>query len=136
MLTPGVFKERQVSHCNKGESMIIIRESDNYIALATDKGSIAEVSRVSNELWYFNRIKSKSSGDGAKLMTKLVELLNDRKIVLQCVVNPYGSMSLTELVSFYASFGFELQEIDEPNNNALMLRIPNLDHRSKYHVNN
>jgi hypothetical protein len=123
MLMPGVFKERQASPCNKGESMIMMSESDNYIALATKAGSIAEVSRVSNELWYFNRLKSKSPGDGTKLMAKLVELLDDRKIVLQCLVNPYGSKSLDELVSFYASFGFELQEIDEPNNSALMLRI-------------
>ena len=104
--------------------MIMINESENYIALATDEGSIAEVSRVSNELWYFNRLKSKSPGDGTKLMAKLVELLDYKEIVLQCFVNPYGSRSLTDLISFYAFFGFELQEIDKPNNNALMLRVP------------
>lgn len=101
---------------------MIISKTTDYIVLATENGSIAEISHISGNLWYFNRIKSKSTGDGTKLMTELVKLLDEKGIILECAVSPYGAMSLSRLISFYKSFGFEIKEVNEEEGTALMIR--------------
>lgn len=63
---------------------------------------------IVGELWYFNRIKVKKEGTGlgTALMKKLTEILDVEKITLWDDLNPYGGMSLQQLIEFNKKFGF------------------------------
>lgn len=63
-----------------------------------------------DKTYYFNRLIVHSSlrnqGIATALMKTLVQVLDEEKITLLCDVNPYGDLTLEQLVLFYSKFGF------------------------------
>lgn len=105
---------------------------DERICLWTEKGSVAELDRwpsnlfetlnceLTEPVFWFCRLKAKveGEGEGTKLMTRLVQILDEKQITVVNGVNPYGSMSMDELKDFYRKYGFE------DIGNDIMIRYP------------
>ena len=96
--------------------------SASFQALHQDMSiGVAEVSAYSsymnidgNEIegcWYFNRLfvrnKFRGLGVATELMKKLINFIEEKKILLVCDVNPYGDLTKEQLISFYKKFGFQ-----------------------------
>ena len=114
--------------------------NDSSITLGTDKGSILELSKMSlnqvqrynsefgvgiknvKNCFFFNRIKAgrNTKGEGKKLMTELVKILDKQKVSVVLEVNPYGAFDLNGLIKFYKSYGFIL--VVQADGEALMRR--------------
>ena len=114
--------------------------NDKMISLGTENGSILELSKMSikevqrynsefgvgiknvKNCFFFNRIKAgrKTKGEGKKLMTELVKILDKQKASVVLEVNPYGSFDLNGLIKFYRTYSFVL--VDKGDGEALMRR--------------
>jgi GNAT superfamily N-acetyltransferase len=95
--------------------------TDEQISLWTEKASCAELERLSpiiddslgaeivEPVFWFTRLKAKveGQGEGTRLMKRLVQILDERKITVINGVNAYGSMSLEDLKRFYKKYGFK-----------------------------
>lgn len=72
--------------------------------------AVAEISKLPDKTWYFNRIfvpdKYRNHGIATKLMEKLIDIVNEHKIVICCDINPYGDLSYSQLKQFYKKYGF------------------------------
>lgn len=70
----------------------------------------AEVSRLDNNLWYFNRLivpsAIRNQGIATRIMEQLVKILDTEKITLACDINPYGDLDFNQLYKFYKKYGF------------------------------
>jgi GNAT superfamily N-acetyltransferase len=101
--------------------------SDERIVIMLDDASIAELDADSDDFWkraleedfdikiegllfWFNRLKAgrrgEGTGYGSFLMRELVKVLDQRGITVLNHVNPYGSLNMSQLKSFYKKFGF------------------------------
>lgn len=60
-------------------------------------------------VFWFCRLKAKveGQGEGTRLMRRLVEILDNKRITVVNAVNPYGCMDMEQLKVFYAKYGFE-----------------------------
>ena len=93
---------------------INIIETDNNITIAIQLDviyvALAEVSMVTSESWYFNRlsvpVKFRNQGIATQLMRKLIQVLDKNKITLICDINPYGDLDFNQLNKFYKQYGF------------------------------
>ena len=95
--------------------------TDEHISLWTEIASCAELDRwplqsfndlnleLTEPVFWFNRLKAKveGQGEGTKLMERLVQILDEKKITVVNGLNPYGSMSMDELKDFFKKYGFE-----------------------------
>lgn len=78
------------------------------------KRNAAEISNFTfdkdDKVYYFNRLivhnSLRNKGIATALMTKLISILDEEKIILHCDVNPYGELNMEQLISFYGKFGF------------------------------
>jgi len=106
--------------------------SDERISLWTEKASCAELDRypldtleslgleLTEPVFWFCRLKAKveGQGEGTRLMDRLVQILDERKITVVNILNPYGSMGMDELKDFYRKYGFK------DIGNDIMIRYP------------
>ena len=117
---------------------MIINQSKALIALATENGSICELSKMSpnsvqgyndefgtniknvGNCFFFNRLKAArgTKGEDTALMKELVKILDTREASVILEVNPHGDFKLKELLKLYQKFGFVL--VDKDKNAALM----------------
>lgn len=113
--------------------MKTIINTEDDIALYTNLGSVAELSRVQpseftellgielqEPVFWFSRLKARTEGigEGTKLMVELVRVLDQRKATVINGVNPYGNLSLSELIKFYQKYGFKYLK------DGIMIRFP------------
>ena len=103
------------------------RVTDREIAIYLKDGSSAELSEDSGDVWkkvleedfgievtgtlfWFNRLKAgfggEGKGSGRLLMQELVKILAQKDITVLNHVNPYGSLSMSQLRAFYKKYGF------------------------------
>lgn len=115
------------------QSMRIETVTEERISLWTELGSCAELDKIApgiveslgckltEPIFWFCRLKAKveRQGEGTKLMKRLVQILDERKITVVNGPNAYGSMSLEQLKIFYRKYGFK--DVDE----GIMVRYPN-----------
>lgn len=63
---------------------------------------------------YFNRLfvtpRARNHGLAKKMMSRLIEELDDLKWNLVCEINPYGDLNYEQLEKFYFSYGFEKRD--------------------------
>lgn len=69
----------------------------------------------SSPIFWFNRLKvnNYNEGRGTFLMKKLSEVLDENKYAVFNHVNPYGPLSLDQLIAFYQKYQFKT--ILQPN---------------------
>jgi len=98
--------------------------NDQRICILLESNSICELDRedflgedldLDPPVFWFARLKAKVEGigDGTFLMKRLVAILDRLHYNVVCVPNPYGSMSLDKLISFYERYDFIQQEIGD-----------------------
>lgn len=89
------------------------------------KRCAAEISKFgdfesNDKIFYFNRLivheSLRNQGIASDLMNKLIQILDTEKITLLCDVNPYGGLSLEQLILFYNKYGF-IKDPEYNNNN-------------------
>ena len=109
-----------------------ITDTNDSIYIYLNDGSSAELDRIEkvpdnlksllrgDNVFWFARLKAKKEGvgSGTVLMNELVKILDKRKISVINAVNPYGVMTMEDLLDFYKKFGFE--EVEE----GIMIRNP------------
>jgi hypothetical protein len=87
---------------------------------------IFQLERISGvDIFFFHRLKVVKYNEGrAKLlMSQLIKILDGRQLSAFNSVNPYGPMSMNDLVLFYKRYGFELRFGENG-----MFRTPQLNH--------
>lgn len=92
---------------NNGCISITYHESGNFgIGSAT-------ISNTGNE-WYFNRLivheSMRNKGIAKILMNELIEILDNKQIILINDINPYGDLNFKQLVKFYNKYNFKKSE--------------------------
>ena len=64
-----------------------------------------------NDTWFFNRLFVKENyrgnGYGSKVLDKMLEIVKNKNITLELMINPYGEMTYEQLETFYLRHGFE-----------------------------
>ena len=78
-----------------------------------DTQSVAEASLWEDyadlgDIYFFNRVKSNKPGHGGgtKVMKQLLNKIDSLGIPLLNHVNPYGNLSMDQLVEYYKKYGF------------------------------
>lgn len=83
------------------------------ISIGTRSGAVAELDRMSLDgfdepVFWFARINAKKEhqGDGTFLMRRICDYVDSLGVSIINCVNPYGSRSLADLISWFEQFGF------------------------------
>lgn len=82
------------------------------VSMIVDKSYLAsaEVSRLDDNYWYFNRLivppNIRNRGIATKIMKQLIKVLDEKSITLVCDINPYGDLDFDKLHEFYCKYGF------------------------------
>jgi len=102
---------------HKDSNHIVITYIDkSFGVFGMGSATISNMNFLGNEEWFFNRLfvheKMRNQGVGTMLMSELVRVLDEDKIVLVNEVNPYGDLDYNQLVSFYKKYGFVDMEIE------------------------
>lgn len=95
-------KKLYINTCTESKTVSYILD-DRKIALA-------EISKLPDDTWYFNRIfvpvEYRGQGIATDLMKELIKLADESKITICCDINPYGDLNFDQLKVFYKKFGF------------------------------
>lgn len=104
-----------------GENCIVLHLMTNCIFPAC-----ATISKIKDNMWYFNRLivpkSARNKGFATRLMEMLIELLDEKKIVLINEVQGTGDLNNDQLVTFYKKYGFK--ETEHPYR---LIRNPEMD---------
>lgn len=77
----------------------------NNIMIASSECSLI------NNIWFFNRLFVKKNyrgnGYGSKVLDKMLEIIKNKNITLELMINPYGEMTYEQLEAFYLRHDFK-----------------------------
>lgn len=82
----------------------------NFAIIDGHQRSCAELSRMPDDTWYFNRLfvpeDLRNGGRGAALVKEVVNFSKENGILILLELNPYGDLNYAELEGFYLKNGF------------------------------
>jgi len=74
----------------------------------------AEISRLKDNQWYFNRLlvpeSLRNKGYATQLLKKLLAIVKEKDIELILEINPYGDLNFEQLEKLYLKHGFVKHE--------------------------